>query len=96
MERGSEGLFVVNRAFSQLDTPGLDLTLTNLEGCYQEVRNNLASPSNSARRKITSPVGVPGNGTACKSQGVMPSSAFGFPSRSAAQRNPEGGNACED
>jgi alpha-amylase len=40
MERGSEGFFVVNKAASPFDTPVLDLTLTNLEGCYRELRNN--------------------------------------------------------
>jgi len=39
MERGSEGLFVVNKSSTPFDTPMLDLTLTNLEGCYRELRN---------------------------------------------------------
>ena len=39
MERGSEGLFVVNKSGSSFDVPVLDLTLSNLEGCYREVRN---------------------------------------------------------
>lgn len=39
MERGSEGLFVVNKSASAWDLPELDLTLTNLEGCYRELRN---------------------------------------------------------
>jgi alpha-amylase len=40
MERGSEGFFVVNKAENQFNIPALDLTLTNLEGCYRELRNN--------------------------------------------------------
>jgi alpha-amylase len=42
MERGNEGFFVVNKAASQFDTPYLDLTLTNLEGCYRELRNHFS------------------------------------------------------
>lgn len=40
MERGSEGFFVINKAENQFNIPALDLTLTNLEGCYRELRNN--------------------------------------------------------
>ena len=40
MERGSEGFFVVNKAGEKLDQQTLDMTLTNLEGCYRELRNN--------------------------------------------------------
>lgn len=40
MERGSEGFFVVNKAENKFNVPVLDLTLTNLEGCYRELRNN--------------------------------------------------------
>jgi alpha-amylase len=40
MERGSEGFFVVNKGAGALDVPVLDLTLTNLDGCYRELRNN--------------------------------------------------------
>ncbi|MEO0409311.1 MAG: alpha-amylase, partial [Cyanobacteria bacterium P01_A01_bin.135] len=39
LERGAEGFFVVNKAAEGLDLPELDLTLTNLEGCYRELRN---------------------------------------------------------
>lgn len=39
MERGSEGFFVVNKG-SAVDLPVLDLTLTNLEGCYRELGHN--------------------------------------------------------
>lgn len=40
MERGAEGFFVVNKAAQKLDIAAVDLTLTNLEGCYRELRNN--------------------------------------------------------
>lgn len=40
MERGSEGFFVLNKGGGKFDVPVLDLTLTNLEGCYRELRNN--------------------------------------------------------
>lgn len=41
MERGNQGFFVVNKGTDKYNTPVLDLTLTNLEGCYRELRNNL-------------------------------------------------------
>jgi alpha-amylase len=40
MERGGEGFFVENKGKDKFDIPTLDLTLTNLEGCYRELRNN--------------------------------------------------------
>ncbi|HVT10462.1 MAG TPA: alpha-amylase family glycosyl hydrolase [Polyangia bacterium] len=40
MERGSEGFFVVNKAASVFNVDTLDMTLTNLEGCYRELRYN--------------------------------------------------------
>jgi alpha-amylase len=40
MESGSEGFFVVNKATTKFDQKDLDLTLTKLEGCYRELRNN--------------------------------------------------------
>ncbi len=40
MERGAEGFFVINKGAGKFDTKSLDLTLTNLEGCYRELRNN--------------------------------------------------------
>ena len=40
MERGSEGLFVVNKAAASYDLPALDLTLSQVEGCYRELRND--------------------------------------------------------
>jgi alpha-amylase len=42
MERGSEGLFIVNKGVDKVDVPVLDVTLTNLEGCYRELRNGFA------------------------------------------------------
>lgn len=39
MERGAEGLFVENKG-GEFDIPTLDLTLSNLEGCYRELRND--------------------------------------------------------
>ena len=40
MERGEEGFFVENKGTDKFDIPTLDLTLTNLGGCYRELRNN--------------------------------------------------------
>ncbi len=40
MERGDEGIFVVNKGSDTFDVPVLDLTLTHVEGCYRELRNN--------------------------------------------------------
>ena len=40
MERGSEGFFVENKGAGKFDVSTLDLTLTNLRGCYRELRNN--------------------------------------------------------
>lgn len=40
LERGGEGWFVVNKAAAAFDVDRLDLTLTDLEGCYRELRNN--------------------------------------------------------
>jgi len=40
MERGEEGFVVINKAMDAFDMPALDLTLTSLEGCYQELRND--------------------------------------------------------
>lgn len=40
MERGKQGFFVVNKGTDRLDIPVLDVTLTNLEGCYRELRRN--------------------------------------------------------
>jgi alpha-amylase len=40
MERGSEGLFVVNKAAAAYDIPVLELSGSRLEGCYRELRND--------------------------------------------------------
>ena len=40
MERGGEGFFVENKGTDKFDVPTLDLTLSNLDGCYRELRNN--------------------------------------------------------
>ena len=40
MERGDEGFFVENKGLNRFDVPVLDLTLSNLEGCYKELRND--------------------------------------------------------
>jgi alpha-amylase len=40
MERGTEGFFVLNKALGKFDIPVLDMTQTNLDGCYRELRNN--------------------------------------------------------
>jgi hypothetical protein len=40
MQRGPEGLLVINKSTDRFDVPALDLTLTDLEGCYNELRNN--------------------------------------------------------
>ncbi len=39
MERGGEGFFVENKGAEKFDIPSLDLTLSHIEGCYQELRN---------------------------------------------------------
>jgi len=43
MERGSEGFFVENKGAGKFDVSTLDLTLTNLRGCYRELRNNFTA-----------------------------------------------------
>ena len=56
MERGAEGFFVVNKAAQKFDLPALDLTLTNLEGCYRELRNNFfvaVQRDNNAKKFVT-------------------------------------------
>lgn len=39
MERGAEGFLVLNKGTGAFDRAALDMTLSNLEGCYEEVRN---------------------------------------------------------
>lgn len=64
MERGSEGFFVVNKAAERFDLPVLDLTLTNLEGCYRELRNNftVAIERREGDRKFVTRWGTPNRG----------------------------------
>jgi hypothetical protein len=40
MQRGAEGFFAVNKTASIFAIPSIDLTLTDLEGFYNELRNN--------------------------------------------------------
>jgi alpha-amylase len=51
MERGSEGFFVLNKSADRFDIPVLDLTLTNLEGCYRELRRGRSSGQSGARSR---------------------------------------------
>jgi len=55
IERGGEGFFVENKGTDKFDTPTLDLTLTNLEGCYRELRNNftVAIERRDAKKYVT-------------------------------------------
>lgn len=55
MERGAEGFFVENKGTGKLDIPTLDLTLSSLEGCYRELRNNftVAIENRSGKKYIT-------------------------------------------
>ena len=64
MERGSEGFFVVNKAGEKLDQQVLDMTLTNLEGCYRELRNNffVAIRKEGSRKEVYHSVGYMGSG----------------------------------
>ncbi len=39
-QRRAGGFFAVNKAASVFDIPNIDLTLTDLEGGYHELRNN--------------------------------------------------------
>lgn len=40
MERGDQGFVVINKSQAKFDIPVLDMTLTSLQGCYRELRNN--------------------------------------------------------
>jgi alpha-amylase len=40
MERGPEGIAIFNSDAAPFDTAAVDMTLTRLEGCYRELRNN--------------------------------------------------------
>lgn len=68
MERGNEGFFVVNKGAEKFDIPVLDLTLTNLEGCYRELRNNFnvaiekRTSGDSQEKKYVTRWGTPNRG----------------------------------
>lgn len=55
MERGAEGFFVENKGAGKFDIPTLDLTLSNLEGCYRELRNDftVAIESKDGKKFVT-------------------------------------------
>jgi alpha-amylase len=55
MERGAEGFFVENKGADTFDIPALDVTLSRLEGCYRELRNNftVAIENRSGKKFIT-------------------------------------------
>jgi alpha-amylase len=55
MERGAEGFFVENKGAGKFDIPSLDLTLSRLEGCYRELRNNftVAIENRSGKKFVT-------------------------------------------
>ena len=38
LQRGAEGFAVINKGADRFDQPVLDLTLSDLEGCYRELR----------------------------------------------------------
>jgi alpha-amylase len=63
MERGTEGFFVENKATDKFDIPALDLTLSNLEGCYRELRNNFTvAVENRNGKKYVTRWGTPNRG----------------------------------
>jgi alpha-amylase len=63
MERGGEGLFVENKGADKFNIPTLDLTLTNLEGCYRELRNNFTvAVENKNGKKYVTRWGSPNRG----------------------------------
>jgi alpha-amylase len=63
MERGAEGFFVENKATAKIDIPTLDLTLSNLEGCYRELRNNFTvAVENRNGKKYVTRWGTPKRG----------------------------------
>jgi alpha-amylase len=63
MERGAEGFFVENKGTGKFDIPVLDLTLSNLEGCYRELRNNFTvAIENRQGKKYVTRWGAPSRG----------------------------------
>lgn len=55
MERGAEGFLVLNKGSDRRDLHGLDMTATNLEGCYREVRTQftIAVERRAAKKYVT-------------------------------------------
>lgn len=55
IERGAEGMLLLNKGAAVVDLPELDLTLTRLEGCYRELRSDLtvAIERRGARKWVT-------------------------------------------
>lgn len=63
MERGAEGFFIENKGTDKFDAPAIDLTLSNLEGCYRELRNNFTvSIENRNGKKFVTRWGTPNRG----------------------------------
>jgi alpha-amylase len=64
MERGEEGFFVLNKATAAYDARELDMTLTHLEGCYRELRNDftVAIQRNPQGKKFVTRWGTPERG----------------------------------
>jgi alpha-amylase len=64
MERGDEGFMVENKAADRFDVPVLDMTLTHLEGCYRELRNNftIAIERREGGKKFVTRWGTPDRG----------------------------------
>jgi alpha-amylase len=63
MERGAEGFFVENKGAGKFDIPTLDLTLSRLEGCYRELRNNFTvAIENRSGKKFVTRWGTPKRG----------------------------------
>ena len=64
MQRGGEGFFVVNKAAEKFDVPVLDLILTDLEGCYRELRNDffVAVERRDQNKKFVTRWGAPTRG----------------------------------
>ena len=64
MERGTEGFFVINKATTRFDQKDLDMTLTNLEGCYRELHNDfhVAIERRADNKKWVTQWGTPSRG----------------------------------
>ena len=84
MARGTEGFFIVNKGTDRFDIPVLDLTNTNLEGCYRELRNDftVAVERRENGRKYITRWGS-WNGEAWKSMGETPCTLSARPGKHA-------------